>query len=175
MKIDYKLYQFTSKELVAMVCAHAKTQSKMYREAKKFAKKVGADTKAFATWSFGRNGSQIAGFHFAKTPDRKVWTQTTMKSGAWRPKVKSTLYKEFRELPKINVEDLAKKVEWKDIFWDGFFYGFNPFWDETYKFCGMSVPVFHPDDYKKEKTLEYKPVKGMKEITKAAYYRRMPK
>lgn len=173
MKIDYKLYQFTSKKLRDLAEKNAKEQRAMIRAAKAFAKKVGADPTLIATGSHKRSGTRIAGFHFNKTPDRTTWMH--IHDGAWRPKKKTTLYKEFEALPKVDLEELVKAVEWKDIWHGGYFYTFNPFWDKDPKFCGMSVPVFHPKDYKENPEIEYKPVKGMKEITKAAYYRRMPK
>lgn len=103
-----------------------------------------------------------------KEPSTKLWKRG-LDHGTFVPrrdtKEGRELSDEFKALPRWTTKDLAKLAGYSDMFHESTVYFFSYF-SYSNGFCGMKVPVFDAESYKRDsRHITYKPVKGMKEIS----------
>lgn len=168
MKIGYQLYEFVSEELRSAVARARENEQKMFKAAKKFAKKYGAHPTKFYIQRVGENGSRIRGFFFEDEPDQALWK--CMDRNIYFPKKNTkaarAIHDEFEKIPRWDFKEVVELTGWKDIYdRDGSMLYFFSLWDELDGFCGIKVPIFTKSHYKTHPDTEYKPVKGMRKIS----------
>lgn len=158
MKIGYKYYKITGKQLLEVGAKTLKSYKATRKAWHDFAKSVGAETKSF--WVGSGGSERLLGVGFKEVPDTKAWL--SVEHNFWRPRGNGTrkdLYKQFKALPKCNADELEKAVGYKMLFHGGFAYFFSPAINKDG--AVFRVPIFDVED--KDNT--YVPVKGVKEIS----------
>lgn len=170
MNIGKAVFEFKSKELKAMVNEVHKDKRRVYRVWSAFARKHGAIDNPMLVGEF--QGEYLAGVKFAKTPDPALWRKHPREEG-YIPTKKTAagraLHKEWDALPKWSYEKLETLTGYQDIFHNCRMYRFNFFNYPDADFAGMVVPIFDEDSVKSDKSLIYKPIKGLKELTWSQY------
>lgn len=167
MRIGYVFYEFKSEELRGLVKKMLKDRSKAYDAWGKFAKKYKMDHRGFWTSKCGETET-IRAFHKgARLPDENIW-RPGKDYDSYIPRGNTKegrkVRKEYNELPKWGSKELKAAVKYDWIHDDNIMYFFSWF-RYSGGYCGMKVPLFAAESYKRNKTLKYKPVKGMKEVS----------
>jgi len=168
-KIGYAYYEATGAEIRKAFAKTVKERGQIYRAWEKIAKEIGADQKKFVVYE-SSDTCVLKGFKFEERPNIEVFRKSDVEGyDAWFPRGNTKKGKEIlakiKAVPKWTaVKDLEGICNYSMIFFGHHVYFFSWF---HYKngFCGIKVPVFQPEDYKKDKSLEYKAPKGLKEIS----------
>jgi hypothetical protein len=169
MRIGFKYYIITSKKIKEAFNEYLDSKDRMYRKIKAIARDIGADPTCFLARDEWNGSIGFRGFKFKVIPKDPTLFLKKKPGEGYMPRKNTWLYEEISKIPKISYKNVEDMVGWKDVWNEGYYYKFNPFYFLRGKHFGFRTPFC---DNLADKQENYTPkVKGIKEITLSEYYK----